>query len=87
MATHASVLAWRIPETGEPGGLPSMGLQRVGHNCSDLAAAAVILNIFMCLFFLCIFSEENLCSLMSFAHFSDWIIYFLKLSFENYLLF
>ena len=30
MATHSSVLAWRIPETGEPGGLPSMGLQRVG---------------------------------------------------------
>ena len=31
MATHSSVLAWRIPGTGEPGGLPSMGLQRVGH--------------------------------------------------------
>ena len=40
MATHSSVLAWRIPGTGEPGGLPSMGLHRVGHNCSDLAAAA-----------------------------------------------
>ena len=32
MATHSSVLAWRIPETGEPGGLPSMGSHRVGHN-------------------------------------------------------
>ena len=31
MATHSSVLAWRIPGTGEPGGLPSMGLHRVGH--------------------------------------------------------
>ena len=31
MATHSSVLAWRIPGTGEPGGLPSMGSQRVGH--------------------------------------------------------
>ena len=31
MATHSSVLAWRIPEKGEPGGLPSMGLHRVGH--------------------------------------------------------
>ena len=41
MATHSSVLAWRIPWTGEPGGLPSMGSHRVGHNCSDLAAAAV----------------------------------------------
>ena len=40
MATHSSVLAWRIPRTGEPGGLPSMGLHRVGHNWSDLAAAA-----------------------------------------------
>ena len=32
MATHSSVLAWRIPGMGEPGGLPSMGLQRVGHD-------------------------------------------------------
>ena len=32
MATHSSVLAWRIPETGEPGGLPSMGLHRVEHD-------------------------------------------------------
>ena len=38
--THSSVLAWRIPGTGEPGGLPSMGSHRVGHNGSDLAAAA-----------------------------------------------
>ena len=40
MATHSSVLAWRIPGTGEPDGLLSMGLHRVGHNWSDLAAAA-----------------------------------------------
>jgi len=45
MATHSSVLAWRIPGTGEPGGLPSMGLQRVRHNWSDLAAAAAIHTI------------------------------------------
>ena len=32
MATHSTVLAWRIPGTGEPGGLPSMGLHRVRHN-------------------------------------------------------
>ena len=32
MATHSSVLAWRIPGTGEPGGLPSMGSYRVGHD-------------------------------------------------------
>ena len=40
MATHSSVLAWRIPGTVEPGGLPSMGSHRVGHDWSDLAAAA-----------------------------------------------
>ena len=42
MATHSSVLAWRIPGRGEPGGLPSMGSHRVGHDCSDLAAAAAV---------------------------------------------
>ena len=42
MATHSIVLAWRIPGMGEPGGLPSMGSHRVGHDWSDLAAAAVI---------------------------------------------
>ena len=40
MATHSSVLAWRIPGTGKPDGLLSMGLHRVGYNWSDLAAAA-----------------------------------------------
>ena len=43
MATHFSVLAWRIPGTGEPGGLPSLGLHRVGYDWSDLAAAAASL--------------------------------------------
>ena len=40
MATHSSILAWRIPGTGEPGGLPSMGSHRVGHDGSDLAVVA-----------------------------------------------
>jgi len=40
MVTHSSVLAWRTPGTGEPGGPLSMGSHRVGHNWSDLAAAA-----------------------------------------------
>ena len=40
MATHSSVLAWKIPWTEDPGGLPSMGSHRVGHDRSDLAAAA-----------------------------------------------
>ena len=42
MATHSSVLAWRIPGTGEPGGLPSLGSHRVGHDWRDLAAAAAV---------------------------------------------
>ena len=40
IATHSSVLAWRIPGMGEPGGLPSIGSHRVGHDWSDLAATA-----------------------------------------------
>ena len=40
MASHSSVLAWRIPGMGEPGGLPSMGSHRVRHDWGDLAAAA-----------------------------------------------
>ena len=40
MATHSRILAWRIPGTEEPGGLPSMGSHRVGHDWSDLEAAA-----------------------------------------------
>ena len=41
MATHSSVLTWRIPGTAEPGGLLSMGLHRVGHDWSDLAVASI----------------------------------------------
>ena len=48
MATLSSILAWRIPGTGEPGGLPSMGSHSVGHDGSDLAAAyRVIITIFL----------------------------------------
>ena len=54
MTTHSSVLAWRIPGTREPGGLPSMGSHRFGHDWSDLAAAGVrkmihSFRLFMCL--------------------------------------
>ena len=51
MATHSNVLAWRIPGTGEPGGVPSMGLHRVGHDWSDLAAVAA--------------AEERLCGVLA----------------------
>ena len=48
MATHSSVLAWRIPGTGEPGGLPSLGSHRVGHDWSDLAAHHFTLLLSVC---------------------------------------
>ena len=48
MATHSSILAWRIPGMAEPGGLPSMGSQRVRHDWSDLAAAAHPLHPNIC---------------------------------------
>ena len=55
MATHSSVLAWRIPGTGEPGGLPSMGSHRVRHNRSDLAAAAAAVGEYRkCLVNVCV---------------------------------
>ena len=56
MATHSSVLAWRIPGMGEPGGLPSMGSHRVGHDWSDLAAAAAYI------YFQILHLEESRCS-------------------------
>ena len=51
MATHSSILAWRIPGMEEPGGLPSMGSHRVRHERSDLAAAAaaVLFYCYICL--------------------------------------
>ena len=54
MATHSSVLAWRIPGTAEPDRLPSMGSHRVGHDWSDLAAAQwfmerLVLSVCMCM--------------------------------------
>ena len=47
MATHSSILAWRIPGTEDPGGLPSMGLHRVGYEGSDLAAACLLIIQFI----------------------------------------
>ena len=45
MVTHSSILAWGIPGTEEPGGLPSMGSHRVGHGWRDLAAAAWLCHV------------------------------------------
>ena len=49
MATHSSVLAWRIPGTVEPGGLPSVGSHRVKHDWSNLAAAAAAAFLYVTL--------------------------------------
>ena len=63
MATHSSVLAWRIPGTGEPGGLPSMGSHRIGHDWSELATAAATIGdrehnfMYYCI---CVFSSVNI---------------------------
>ena len=46
MVTHSSVLAWQIPWTEEPGGLPSVGSHRVGHDWSDLAAKESVRSFF-----------------------------------------
>ena len=47
MAPHSSTLAWKIPWAEKPGGLQSMGSHRVGHDCSDLAAAAALYTVFL----------------------------------------
>ena len=66
MATHSSILAWRIPWTEEPGGLLPMGSHRVGHGSSDLAAAAAESNgcafWYLVSFILCLVFEIHLCS-------------------------
>ena len=57
MATHSSVLAWRIPGMEEPSGLPSMGSHRVGHDWSNLATAAYITgesNLFPICYTICL---------------------------------
>ena len=66
MATHSSVLAWRIPGTAEPGGLPSVGLHGVGHDWSNLAAAC------NCVFSECFF----FLSLRGVTKFYHLILYF-----------
>ena len=70
MATHSSVLAWRIPGTEEPGGLPSIGSQRVRHNLSDLAAAAGAYCIFK--FLLIILTKQFLSGLWRLFCFLFW---------------
>ena len=67
MATHSSDLAWRIPGTGEPGGLPSMGSHRVGHDWSDLASAAAHNKKVTTAFVWSFFTFETLLTVMGFV--------------------
>ena len=57
MAAHTSILAWRIPGMADPGGLPSMGSHRVGHDWGDLAAAAAAADLASNLSFYCLIVE------------------------------
>ena len=74
MATHSSVLAWRIPGTGEPGGLPSIRSHRVRHDWSDLAAAAAALWIKIWWTFFCKSVGLYVHMLFSFSKYS-WRIF------------
>ena len=60
MAPHSSTLGWKIPWTEEPGGLLSMGSHRVGHDWSDLAAAAAAAIVNDTLIFISIFNSSLL---------------------------
>ena len=64
MATYSSVLAWRIPGTGEPGGLPSMGSHRVGHDWSGLAAAEAAVSCYLS----SMFTSATMASLVFLEH-------------------
>ena len=78
-------LAWRIPGTGEPGGLPSMGSHRVRHDWSDLAAAACI-----CVYIIFFFKADNsiLCTLyVSFSLNTFWRLYHLRIMGHSILFF
>ena len=76
MASHSSVLAWRIPGTGEPGGLPSMGSYRVRHDWSNLAAAvaATSLNIWH-LYGISRKGKKNLSDRKDYTVEWDWEVY------------
>ena len=88
MATHSSVLAWRIPGTGEPGGLPSMGSHRVGHDWSDLAAAAAATKHVCWKIFNMLMKEiKDLNKWKGTAGFMDWELSIIKMSFPSYLIY
>ena len=90
MATHSNVLVWRIPGTGEPGGLLSMGLHRVWHDWSDFAAAAAASSFYSCFLesfyhkwmlnfikgFLCIYWDNHMAFIFQFVNAVYYIDWF-----------
>ena len=74
MATHSSVLAWRIPGTGEPGRRPSMGSHRVWHDWSDLAAAELVMCVLSCISHVQLFAtlQTVVCRALLSMGFSRW---------------
>ena len=85
MATHSSVLAWRIPGMGEPGGLPSVGSHRVGHDWSDLGV--VYTYVFYVYFFPCQLIVFSLISLFLVLEGSFLLYgYYWKYNMDSYLL-
>ena len=83
MATHSSILAWGIPGTENPGGLPSMGSHRVGHNWSNLAAAAAYMKSLKIYLILLRMKIVTMCQLLFMkCHLS--VLKVLNIVFENF---
>ena len=89
MATHSGILAWRIPGKGEPGGLPSMGCHRVGHDGNDLAAAAAYAFTYGIIFsvyaHICTYIHTYIIYLNKYVNINDKIIEGIPISFSNIL--
>ena len=86
MATHSNVLAWRIPGTGEPDGLPSMGSHKVGHYWSGLAAAAAVHYLNYCSFMVNLEIRQLTpfkCALLFLKYFGFSQLFILSYQFEN----
>ena len=97
MATHSSVLAWRIPGTAEPGGLSSLGSHRVGHDWSDLAAwqNIILQGYWLCCWFSSFIHSASVCRVTIICESQDsrfWLdnsrknTYFLLCKYVNYYL-
>ena len=59
MATHSSILAWRIPGTGEPGGLPSMGVSQSQTRLKQLSSSSSMLHLYLCVLDVCFFVPDG----------------------------